>query len=113
MSPQQPPVLPALTYRPNNLIRMNQQQKTVIVDNDVISRLGHSSTVARSIYVPQRQQEPASTRLPSPVKSPYRLRQKNHKYNIHNEGRRNYYSHYNNVHTEAPASSREYFPHAQ
>jgi hypothetical protein len=112
MSPQQQPMLPPLPYRSNNLVRMNEHQQTVIVEDDVISRLGRSSTVARSIYVPQRQQELSTTKLPSPVKSVYRPRQQIHRHS-HNEDRHNYYSHYNGVPTATPAPPREYSQYDQ
>lgn len=107
MSPQQQPTFPALPYCSNNLVRMNQQQQTVIVDDDVISRLGRSSTVPRSVYIPQHQQESTSTRLPSAAKSTYRPRQQTCR-RIHHDDRRTYYTHYPKVPIATPVPPKEY-----
>lgn len=81
----QPPSMNRLEPMIRNPMRFNNQQQTD--EDDIISRLGKSSSAARSIFVTPPQQpriHPKSpSRIPSPVKSIYSVRSHRRKYYKH------------------------------
>lgn len=84
----------------NHVMRHNNQQQQINEKNDdIISRLGRSSSVARSVYGPHHQQQQEQlysktpTRIPSPVKSIYSVRSHRRRFhegeNYHNKDNNN------------------------